>query len=215
MKNKKGNALREDILKVSEQLFKEYGYDHTTFQMIADELGITRGAIVYHFKNKHRILHTLFEDYFQSIHNYIKENLNENFNYYLYYCIFYIYISREITKNEKNYQLFYHKDYINSWENEKLMDVETSYQLITDNFNKDFSKEELRLATVMDLGARKSLFKEFSDDAGVLTIDKYSYYRVYLIGVLSRLDEATIQKNIQRAFEFVDTHELESIPLLA
>lgn len=215
MKNKKGAALRDNILKKSEQLFKKYGYDYTTFQMIADELGITRGAIVYHFKNKHRILYTLFEDYFQSIHNYIKANLNENFNYYLYYCIFYIYISREITKNEKNYQLFYHKDYINSWENEKLMDVETSYQLITENFNKDFSKEELRLATVMDLGARKSLFKEFADNAGVLTIDKYSYYRVYLIGVLSRLDEATIQKNIQRAFEFVDTHEQESIPLLA
>ena len=214
MKNKKGNALRTDILCVSEKLFKEYGYDQTTFQMIADELGITRGAIVYHFKNKYRILHTLFENYFQMIHEYIHENLKEHFNYYLYYCIFYIYISREITKNEKNYQLFYHKDYINSWENEKLMDVENSYRLITDNFNKDFSKEELRLATIMDLGARKSLFKEFSDDAGILSIDKYSYYRVYLIGVLSRLDEATIQKNIQRAFAFVDVHKLESIPLL-
>jgi len=214
MENKKGKNVREDILEVSSKLFRTFGYDQTTFQMIADELKITRGAIVYHFKNKHLILHTLFEDYFESIHSYIKENLTENFNYYVYYCIFYIYISREIIKNENNYQLFYHKDYINSWENEKLMDVENSYKLITDNFNKDFSKEELRLATVMDLGARKSLFKEFYDGNGILTKDKYSYYRVYLIGVLSRLDEATIQKNIKRAFEFVDSHKIESIPLL-
>lgn len=212
---KKDSIAKKEILNVSEQLFKEYGYDHTTYKMIGEKLGITRGAIVYHFKNKHRILHTLFENYFNSLHEYIQNNLTEHFNYYLYYCIFYIYLSKEITKSEKNYQLFYHKDYMESWENEKILDVEKSYRLITDNFNKDFTDEELRLATIMDLGARTNLFKEFSEGDGTLTIDKYSYYRVYLIGVLSRLDEATIQKNIKWAFEFVDANELESIHLLA
>ena len=208
-------TLKQDILNVTERLFKQHGYDHTTFQMIADELDITRGAIVYHFKNKHRILHTLFETFFSSLHDFVRAHLTDGFNYYLYYCIFYIYVSREIIKNENNYQLFYHKDYVDSWENEKLLDVEESYRLITDNFNKEFTKEELRLAAIMDMGARASLFKEFTEGDGTITVEKYSYYRIYLIGVLSRLDEATIQKNIKRAFEFADSFIPPSIYLLA
>jgi len=209
------NKLKQDILSIAERFFKENGYDNTTFKMIADELSITRGAIVYHFKNKHRILHALFENYLSLLHDFIKDNLTENTNYYLYYCVFYIYFSREIIKNENNYQLFYHKDYVDSWEREKLLDVEESYRLITTNFNKEFSKEELRLAAIMDMGARFRLFKEFTEGDGTITIEKYSYYRIYLIGVLSRLDEATIKKNIDRAFEFADSHIPPNVYLLS
>ena len=132
----------------------------------------------------------------------------------VHFCVFYIYVSREIIKNERNYKLFYHKDYVDSWEREKLLDVEESYRLITDNFNKDFTKEELRLAAVMDTGARFRLFKEFTEGDGTITVEKYSYYRIYLIGVLSRLDEATIQKNIRHAFDFTAAHTPPSIFLL-
>ena len=208
------NTLKQDVLDVAERLFKEHGYDHTTFNMIADELGITRAGIVYHFKNKHMVLHALFEKFFNQLHEYVRANLTEGFNYYLYFCVFHIYVSREIIKNEHNYQLFYHKDYVGSWEREKLLDIEESFRLITDNFNKDFSKEELRLASVMELGARVQLFKEFTEGDGTITVEKYSYYRVYLMGVLSRLDEATINKNIERAFEFADNHTPPSIFLL-
>ena len=190
------------------------GYDGTTFQMIAREVNITRAGVIYHFKNKHRVLHALFENYFNMVHEHVRTHLTDGFNYYLYYCIFHIYISREIIKNEKNYQLFYHKDYADSWEREKLLDIEESFRLITDNFNKDFTKEELRLAAIMELGARFQLFKEFKEGDGTITVEKYSYYRVYLMGVLSRLDEATIEKNIKRAFEFVESHPPPKIYLL-
>ena len=208
------STIKQDILKVAERLFKEHGYDGTTFKMIEEELGITRAGIAYHFKNKHRVMHALFEDYFNLVHNHVRDHLAEGFNYYLYYCIFHIYVSREIIKNERNYQLFYHKDYVDSWEREKLWDVEESYRLITEDFKKNFTKEELRLAAVMDLGARFRLFKEFTEGDGTITIEKYSYYRVYLIGVLSRLDEATIKNNISNAFEFVDRYPAPTIFLL-
>jgi len=207
-------SLKQEILNTAERLFKEQGYDGTTFQKIAEELGITRGAIVYHFKSKHLVLHALFENYFNMVHDHVRKNLTEGFNYYLYYCIFHIYVTRNVIKNERNYQLFYHKDYVDSEEREKLWDVENSYRLITENFNKEFTKEELRLAAVMDLGARFRLFKEFTEGDGTITVEKYSYYRVYLIGVLSRLDEATVSKNIARAFEFADSHVPPSIFLL-
>ena len=56
--------LKEEILRVAETMFCQYGYDATTFQKIADELHITKGSITYHFKNKHFIMGTLFEEYF-------------------------------------------------------------------------------------------------------------------------------------------------------
>jgi len=208
------STVKQDILNVAERLLKEHGYDGTTFQMIANELGVTRAGIVYHFKNKHRVMHALFENYFDLVHNYIRNNLTDSFNYYLYYCVFHIFVSRETIKNERNYQLFYHKDYVDSWEREKLWDVEESYRLITEDFKKNFTKEELRLTTIMDLGARFRLFKEFTEGDGTITIEKYSYYRVYLMGVLSRLDEATIKKNIGRAFKFADNHTPPTIFLL-
>jgi AcrR family transcriptional regulator len=205
--------VRQEILDTAQNLFKQHGYDGTTFQMIADELGITRAGVVYHFKNKHLILHTIFENYFDLIRSFVRENLTEGFNYYLYYCVFHIYTSAKIIKNENIYRLFYHKDYVDSMEREKLWGVEESYRLITDDFNKDFTKEELRLASIMDRGARFRLFKEFAEGDGILTVEKYGYYRVYLMGVLSRLDEATIEKNIRRAFEFVESHSPPAIPL--
>ena len=211
------NNSKQDILQTAERFFKERGYDGTKFQMIADELGITRAGIVYHFKSKHCVLHSLFEKFFTLTHEYIRKHLGEStdeFNYYLYYCIFHIFISRKIINNERNYQLFYHKDYVDSWEREKLLDVEESYRLITKNFNKGFTSEELRLAAVMDMGARFRLFKEFTEGDGTITVEKYSYYRVYLMGVLSRLDEATITKNIKQAFDFANSHNPPSIFLL-
>jgi AcrR family transcriptional regulator len=208
------NARKQDILVVAEKLFKEHGYDGTTYQMIADELGITRAGIVYHYNNKYKVLHALFEDYFAMVHDHVRRHLTDYFNYYLYFCIFHIYITSEVIKNERNYQLFYHKDYVDSREREKLLDVEESYRLITGDFNKDFTKEELRFAAIMDYGARFRLFREFAEGGGSITVEQYSYYRIYLMGVLSRLDEASIDRNIRRAFEFVDTHPPPHIFLL-
>lgn len=199
-------TVNQDILCTAERLFKQHGYDNTTFEMIAEELGITRAGVVYHYKKKYFILHAIFENYFSLIRRYVHDNLQEGFNYYLYYCIFHICLSREIVKNERNAQLFYHKDYVDTPERERLWDVEGAYRLITENFNKEFTKEELRLAFVMDRGAKFNLFKEFREGDGTITVEKYSYYRVYLMGVLSRLDEATIKKNINRAFEFVELY---------
>jgi AcrR family transcriptional regulator len=48
---------RQQILETAQRLFTELGYDATSLQMIADELGLTKAAVYYHFHAKSDILH--------------------------------------------------------------------------------------------------------------------------------------------------------------
>jgi AcrR family transcriptional regulator len=48
---------RQQILETAQRLFAEQGYDATSLQMIADEMGLTKAAVYYHFRAKDEILH--------------------------------------------------------------------------------------------------------------------------------------------------------------
>src|SRR6266576_2223551 len=47
---------RQQILQTAQRLFAERGYDATSLQMIADEMGLTKAAVYYHFRAKNEIL---------------------------------------------------------------------------------------------------------------------------------------------------------------
>jgi AcrR family transcriptional regulator len=47
---------RQQILETAQRLFAEIGYDATSLQMIADELGLTKAAVYYYFPAKTDIL---------------------------------------------------------------------------------------------------------------------------------------------------------------
>jgi AcrR family transcriptional regulator len=52
---------RQQILETAQRLFTELGYDATSLQMIADEMGLTKAAVYYHFRAKSDILHGAME----------------------------------------------------------------------------------------------------------------------------------------------------------
>jgi len=52
---------RQRILHTAARLFGERGYAATSIQAIADELGVTKAALYYHFASKHEILHELVD----------------------------------------------------------------------------------------------------------------------------------------------------------
>ena len=47
---------RAQILLTARRLFAEQGYDATSIQMIADEMGLTKAAVYYHFRAKSDML---------------------------------------------------------------------------------------------------------------------------------------------------------------
>ena len=61
----------------------------------------------------------------------------------------------------------------------------------------------------IDMGARSKLFLVYQENPGVMDLDQYCYYHIYLVGALCKLDEQTIQENIRSAFQFADSHEPE------
>jgi AcrR family transcriptional regulator len=50
---------RARLLAVSVELFNRHSYEGTSLQMIADELGFTKGAIYHHFRTREDLLHAI------------------------------------------------------------------------------------------------------------------------------------------------------------
>jgi AcrR family transcriptional regulator len=53
------NSTRERILNVALELFVAQGYDGTSLRQIAEQLGVTKAALYYHFESKEDILRAL------------------------------------------------------------------------------------------------------------------------------------------------------------
>jgi AcrR family transcriptional regulator len=52
---------REQILDAARHLFLELGYDKTSLREVADEVGVTKAALYYHFRSKEDLLLALLE----------------------------------------------------------------------------------------------------------------------------------------------------------
>ena len=61
------NRRQQDILKVAAQMFAERGYERTTLEMIADELGLSKPGLYYYVRSKEEVLAHIFQHIFQSI----------------------------------------------------------------------------------------------------------------------------------------------------
>ncbi len=52
---------RDQILDAARRLFLEQGYDKTSLREVADEVGVTKAALYYHFRSKEDLLTALLE----------------------------------------------------------------------------------------------------------------------------------------------------------
>ena len=57
---------RADILRVAARLFAESGYERTTLEVIADELGLSKPTLYYYVKNKEDVLAQILEGVIQN-----------------------------------------------------------------------------------------------------------------------------------------------------
>src|ERR1700753_286565 len=53
------HSMRDRILDVALDLFIEHGYDGTSLREVAEQLGVTKAALYYHFASKDDILMAL------------------------------------------------------------------------------------------------------------------------------------------------------------
>jgi AcrR family transcriptional regulator len=55
----RARQTRQRIVDTAQQLFGERGYEATSLQLIADEIGVTKAAVYYYFKTKTDILQAM------------------------------------------------------------------------------------------------------------------------------------------------------------
>jgi AcrR family transcriptional regulator len=60
-------SMEARIVGAAVELFTTNGIDATSLQMIADALGVTKGAVYYHFKTKHEIVLAVCDDSFDAL----------------------------------------------------------------------------------------------------------------------------------------------------
>jgi AcrR family transcriptional regulator len=66
-------SLHGRIVRAAVELFTTNGIDATSLQMIADALGVTKGAVYYHFKTKHEIIRAVCADSFDALEAVVAE----------------------------------------------------------------------------------------------------------------------------------------------
>lgn len=69
---------RREIIDASMKLFTEKGYQKTRTQDIIERVGISRGLLYYHFKNKEDILYSLIELYTEPLARSLSTIANAN-----------------------------------------------------------------------------------------------------------------------------------------
>ncbi|MFJ8019447.1 TetR/AcrR family transcriptional regulator [Streptomyces sp. NPDC096311] len=64
---RKGSDTRAEIQHVAMDLFTERGYEATSMREIAEQLGITKAALYYHFENKEAIILSLLDGHLSAL----------------------------------------------------------------------------------------------------------------------------------------------------
>ena len=69
---------KNDILQAAIEVFVEKGFTKSTLEEIAATANVTRGAVYWHFKNKHDIFEALHEKLHQPLTSSILEDMKKN-----------------------------------------------------------------------------------------------------------------------------------------
>jgi AcrR family transcriptional regulator len=67
MPDRRRSDTRVRIQQVALEMFAEQGYEQASLRKIADRLGVTQGALYYHFKTKEEILASVVSDLGNSV----------------------------------------------------------------------------------------------------------------------------------------------------
>lgn len=69
---------RSDIIDAARRVFHQYGVSRSTLERIAQEAGVTRGAVYWHFENKAELFFAMREDIFRQLTALLNESLLAN-----------------------------------------------------------------------------------------------------------------------------------------
>ena len=184
-----------DILKVAARLFAERGYERTTLDMIADELGLSKPSLYYYVKSKEDILVGIFQEIFQRILQRVQTDVSADLEpqVRLHHLII-AYVTHACIYPEGRI-LFLYESYLLSICNPELLDLRDRYQqqvedVICEGIKQGiFRVSDAKLATLALVGALHAIPLWYVPD-GPLSPREIgeSYARLLIGGLVTPLD---------------------------
>jgi AcrR family transcriptional regulator len=181
---------QQDILKVAARLFAERGYERTTLEMIADELGLSKPSLYYYVKSKEDVLAQIFQEIFQSILERVQMDVSPALSpeVQLHHLII-AYVTHACIYPEGRI-LFLYESYLLSICNPELLDLRDRYQrqvedAISEGIQQGiFRISDARLATLALVGALHAIPLWYVPDGPLSPREIGEYYAGLLIGGL-------------------------------
>ena len=179
-----------DILKVAARLFAERGYERTTLDMVADELGLSKPSLYYYVKSKEEILADIFQEIFQRILESAQRDTSSDLvpqerlrrliiAYVTHACVF-----------PEGRILFLYESYLLSICNPELLALRDRYQqqiedAISEGMQQGiFRVSDARLAMLAIVGALHAIPLWYLPDGPLSPLEIGEYYARLLIGGL-------------------------------
>ena len=188
---------QQDILKVAARLFAERGYERTTLEMIADELGLSKPSLYYYVKSKEEILADIFQEIFQRILESVQTDASPELSPQerLHHLIT-AYVTHACVYPEGR-MLFLYESYLLSICNPELLDLRARYQqqvedAISEGIQQGiFRVSDARLATLAVVGALHAIPLWYMPDGPLSPLEIGDYYAGLLIGgLITPLDQS-------------------------
>lgn len=105
-KRKKSQKTRESIFKACSRILRTKGFTSLTLKAVADEAGISKGGLLYHFPNKSSLIQGLFEYHNNLFEQRLQEILKDEDGKPGAYLRAYAKASIEEAANTKNADLY-------------------------------------------------------------------------------------------------------------
>jgi len=179
-----------DILKVAARLFAERGYERTTLDMIADELGLSKPSLYYYVKSKEEILADIFQEIFQSILESAQRDISPNLSPEVQlHRLIIAYVTQACVYPEGRI-LFLYESYLLSVCNPELLALRDHYQRqVEDAISQGiqqgiFRVSDARLAMLALVGALHAIPLWYLPHGPLSPLEIGEYYARLLIGGL-------------------------------
>jgi AcrR family transcriptional regulator len=66
-RNRPVDEVRQGILAAAREQFRQYGYERSSLEQIGSAVGITRGAVLYHYRSKAELLEALLAPFVEDL----------------------------------------------------------------------------------------------------------------------------------------------------